>query len=142
MARYLPAFQHTFQEHPPGTGTLSENLAVIVLATIDYYEQIIPMGVSFLADMELLTQLRETLQPFNMGPQNIFERVASYIEEEQRLGRFESQIPALTLAILLLGPCFQWTFNRRFLGSDPFNKTKQQFALELVQGLIAGFQLS
>jgi len=28
-------------------------------------------------------------------------------------------------------------FNRQFLGSDPFNKTEQQFAEELVQGLTA-----
>ena len=38
-------------------------------------------------------------------------------------------------ALYLLGPCFQWVFNRLFLGADPFHKTEQQFAEELVQGL-------
>jgi hypothetical protein len=97
------------------------------------------MGASFLADTQLLAQFRATIRPLGIGPQNVFEHVAAYIEEEQQLGRIRQEIPALTLAILLLGPCFQWVFNRHFLGADPFNKTEQQFAEELVQGLSASF---
>ncbi|MDQ2907427.1 MAG: TetR/AcrR family transcriptional regulator [Ktedonobacteraceae bacterium] len=135
MARYLPAFHETFQAHQAGTGTPGENLVAIARAALHYYEQIVPMGASFLADAELLAQVRATLQPLGIGPQNIFEHVAAYIEEEQQLGRIGRQVSALTMAILLLGPCFQWVFNRQFLGSDPFNKPEQQFAEELVQGL-------
>ncbi len=137
MATHLPAFHETFQTHQPGTGSLSGNLAAIALATIHYYEQIVPMAASFLADTELLAQFRATIQPLHVGPQNVFELVAAYIEEEQQLGRIQQQVTALNIAILLLGPCFQWVFNRQFLGSDPFNKTEQQFAEELVQGLTA-----
>jgi AcrR family transcriptional regulator len=137
LAEHLPALHDTFQAHQPGTGTLNENLAAIAQATIRYYEQLIPMGVSFLADTELLTQFREIIKPLNMGPQNVFERVVAYIEEEQQLGRIGQHVPALSIAILLLGPCFQWVFNRQFLGYDPFNKTDQQFAEDLVQGLTA-----
>ena len=72
-----------------------------------------------------------------MGPQNVFELVTTYIEEEQQLGRIGKDVPALSIAILLLGPCFQWVFNRQFPGYDSFNKTEQQFVEELVQGLTA-----
>ena len=137
MAKHLPAFHETFQTHQPGTGSLSGNLAAIARATIQYYEQIVPMAASFLADTELLAQFRATIRPLHVGPQNVFELVAAYIEEEQQLGRIQQQVTALNIAILLLGPCFQWVFNRQFLGSDPFNKTEQQFAEELVQGLTA-----
>ena len=137
MARHLPVFYETFQAHQAGIGTLSENLAAIAQAALHYYEQIVPMGASFLADTELLVQFRATIRPLGVGPQNVFEQVAAYIEEEQQLGRIGRQVSALTLAILLLGPCFQWVFNRQFLGADPFNKTEQQFAEELVQGLTA-----
>lgn len=137
LAKNQPALHDTFQAHQPGTGTLNENLAAIAQATIRYYEQLIPMGASFLADTELLTQFRETILPLNMGPQNVFERVEAYIEEEQQLGRIGQHVPALSIATLLLGPCFQWVFNRQFLGYDPFNKTDQQFAEDLVQGLTA-----
>jgi AcrR family transcriptional regulator len=137
LAEHQPALHDTFQTHQPGTGTLNENLAAIAQATIRYYEQLIPMGASFLADTELLTQFRETILPLNMGPQNVFERVEAYIEEEQQLGRIGQHVPALSIATLLLGPCFQWVFIRQFLGYDPFNKTDQQFAEDLVQGLTA-----
>ena len=137
MARHLPAFHETFQAHQAGTGTPSENLASIAQAALHYYDQIVPMGASFLADTELLAQFRATIRPLGIGPQNVFELVAAYIEEEQQLGRIGRQVSALTMAILLLGPCFQWVFNRLFLGADPFHKTEQQFAEELVQGLTA-----
>ena len=135
MARHLPAFHETFQEHQAGTGTPSENLAAIAQAALHYYDQIVPMGASFLADTELLAQFRATIRPLGIGPQNVFELVATYIEEEQQLGRIGRQVSALTIATLLLGPCFQRVFNRLFLGADPFHKTEQQFAEELVQGL-------
>lgn len=137
MARHLPAFFETFQVHQAGTGTPSENLAAIAQAALHYYDQIVPMGASFLADSELLAQFRATIRPLGIGPHNVFEHVAAYIQEEQQLGRMRQQVSALTMAILLLGPCFQWVFNRHFLGADPFNKTEQQFAEELVQGLAA-----
>ena len=139
MAKHLPAFYETFQAHRAGTGMSGENLVAIAQAALRYYDQIVPMGASFLADTELLAQFRATIRPLGLGPQNVFESVAAYIEEEQQLGRIRQEISALTLAILLLGPCFQWVFNRHFLGADPFNKTEQQFAEELVQGLSASF---
>jgi AcrR family transcriptional regulator len=135
IVKHLPAFLDAFQTHQAGTGTINENLAAIAQATVRYYEQLIPMGASFLADAELLAQFRGTIQSLKVGPQNVFEQVAAYIEEEQQLGRITDHIPALSIAILLLGPCFQWVFLRQFLGYDPFNKTEQQFAEDLVQGL-------
>ena len=135
MAKHLPAFYETFQAHQAGSGTPGENLVAIARAAVHYYEQIVPMGASFLADTELLEQFRATIRPLGIGPQNVFELVAAYIEEEQQLGRIGRQVPALNIAILLLGPCFQWVFNRLFLGADPFHKTEQQFVEELVEGL-------
>lgn len=135
LEQHLPAFQQIFQTYQAGTGSLKENLEAIVLATIHYYEQVLPMGASLLADTELLAHFREILLPVGAGPQNLIEQVAAYIEEEQRLGRIGQQIPALSIAILLLGPCFQWVFNCRMLGYNPFNKTEQQFAQDLVYGL-------
>ncbi len=137
MVKYLPVFYETFQAHQAGSGTLHENLVAIAQATLHYYEQIVPMGASFLANTALLAQFRATIQPMGVGPQSVFEHVAAYIEEEQQLGRIGRQVPALTIATLLLGSCFQRVFNQQFLGADPFNKTEQQFAEELVQGLTA-----
>lgn len=138
MIEHLPAFHDTFQTHPVGTATVRENLVAFVLAVLHYYEHLLPMGVSFMADRELLTQFRATTQPLGLGPHNLFAWVAAYLEEEQHLGRIVQHLSSLSIAILLLGPCFQWVFNRQFLGFDPFHKTDQQFAEELVQGVLDG----
>ena len=137
MAEHLPVFQEVFQTHQAGTATVRENLVALVLAVVHYYEQLIPMGVSFLADKELLAQFRSTIQPLGVGPHNVFERLAAYFEEEQHLGRIGQHLSALTMATLLLGPCFQRAFNHQFLGFDPLHQTEQQFAEELVRGLLA-----
>jgi len=136
MAEHLPAFHEAFQTHQAGTVTVRENLVALVLAVVSYYEQLIPMGVSFLADKDLLIRFRAATQPLGMGPQNVFERLATYLEEEQRLGRLGQHPSALTMATLLLGPCFQRAFNRQFMGFDPLHQTEQQFAEEVVQGLL------
>lgn len=140
MMKHLPALFEAFQTHQAGTATIRENLEAIALATIRYYEQVIPMSASFLADTELLAQFREEVQPLHGGPQSLFERIATYIEGEQQLGRIDQHISPLCLASLLLGPCFQRVFIEQLLGHDPFNKTDQQFAQELVQGLIGSIQ--
>jgi AcrR family transcriptional regulator len=137
MMKHLPAFFEAFQMHQAGTGTIRENLEALAVATINYYGHILSMSASFFADTELRTRFREAIQPLNGGPHHIFLRVADYIEGEQRLGRVGLQVPALSIATLLLGPCFQRVFIQDLLGHDPFNQTDQQFAEMLVQGLLS-----
>lgn len=138
MRKHLPTLLAAFQTHQPGTGTISENLAAIAVALIHYYEQLLPLSASYLADTELLERYREAIRPLNAGPQHLLTRVASYIEEEQRLGRLGKRVAPETIATLLLGPCFQRAFIVQLLDYDPLNKTDQQFAEELAQGLLTG----
>jgi AcrR family transcriptional regulator len=134
--KHRPALIDAFQKHQAGTATISENLTALAMALMRYYGQLLPLSASFLADTELLARYREAIEPMNAGPQNVLKQVAAYIEEEQHLGRVGQHIPALSVATLLLGPCFQRVFMMHLLGYDPFNKTDQQFAEELVQGLM------
>lgn len=138
MMRYLPPFLDMLKAHTPGTETVSENLEAIALATIDYYGHLIPMGASFLADTELLLQYRKALHRIDAGPNRFIEVIATYIEEEQQMGRIEKQIPAMSIAVQLLGPCFQYEFFRQFTGELPFNQTASEFVHVLVQGLAPG----
>src|SRR5436190_6178760 len=73
MARHLAAFHETFQAHQAGTGSPSENLAAIALAALHYYDQLVPMGASFLADTVLLAEFRATIRAVGVGPENVFE---------------------------------------------------------------------
>ncbi|WP_126551779.1 hypothetical protein [Dictyobacter kobayashii] len=51
------------------------------------------------------------------GPQRIYERVALYIEEEQALGTIRADVDAQSVAVLLLGACFQYVFLKHFIGA-------------------------
>lgn len=135
LMKYLPPLLDMLKMYAPGTGTVSENLEAIALATISYYEHLIPMGASFLADTELLLQYRKALQRINAGPDKFVEVFVAYIEEEQQLGRIEKYVPALSIAIQLLGACFQYEFLRQFTGDLPFNQTAREFVHMLVQSL-------
>src|SRR5579864_672912 len=85
MREHLPTLLDAFQTHQPGAGTISDNLAAIAEALITYYKRLLPMSASYLADTELLARYREAIRPLNAGPQHLLTRVATYIEEEQRL---------------------------------------------------------
>lgn len=135
VSKHLPALLDFFQTHPAGTNTVRENLTALVGAVVRYYGQLLPITASCLADTELLARYRAAIQPFQGGPQSIFTLVAAYIDEEQQRGRIGRHIPAHSVATLLLGPCLQRVFMVHLLGHDPFNKTDQQFAEELVQAL-------
>ncbi len=138
LTKHLPTFLETFQTHVAGTGRVSENLEAIALAAIQYYGQLLPMSASFFADTELLAHYQAAIRQINGGPQRFFEVVAAYIAEEQELGRIEKHVPALTIAIQLLGPCFQYEFLRQFMGDQPFGQTKREFVKNLIQGLASG----
>lgn len=136
VSEHLPAVVEVLQAHEAGSGTVTENLAAIAVAMMRYYGHHFPLSAAYLADTELLTRYREVIQKVRGGPHNVFNLIAAYVEEEQQLGRIGREIPALTIATLLLGPCFQRVFIAQLLGYDPFGKTDQQFADELVQALM------
>lgn len=135
LKKHLPVFLEIFQTHVAGTGSVSENLEAIALAAIQYYGQLFPMSASFFADTELLAHYQAAIRQINGGPQRFFEVVAAYIAEEQALGRIEKHVPALNIAIQLLGPCFQYEFLHQFTGDQPFGQTSQEFVKNVIQGL-------
>jgi AcrR family transcriptional regulator len=133
----LPDFAQIMHADRAGTGTVAENLEEIALAAIQYYEKLLPLAISVFADADLLARQRTWMQEQQRSPIRIYERVATYVEAEQRIGRIDEQIAPLSLAALLLGPCFQYAFNRYFMGQDPFpQQTEQQFVHNFVQTLL------
>lgn len=138
LTKYLPPFLDTLQSHTAGTGTVSANLEAIALASIHYYGHLLPVAASFVSDKDLLAQYHKAFAQIEGGPHTFFEVVATYIEEEQQLGRIKKDVPAMNLAILLLGPCFQYEFLRQFTRGQPFGQTDHEFVSMLVQSLAPG----
>lgn len=139
LLKHLPSFLHTLETHVAGTGTITENLEAIALASIHYYGKLLPIVASFFADTEMLTQYQKLLDPMDKGPHTFFEIVATYIQEEQQLGRIKQHISAMNLTILLVGPCFQYTFLEQITGKPPFGQTDQEFVRTIVQSLAPGY---
>jgi len=142
IQEHLPDFVLKVNEENAGQRTLSANLQETALAAIRYYDQLIPLAVSLFADSELIDRHRKWMQAQNTGPQRIYERVAAYIEAEQRLGRIDSTLDAFSAASLLLGPCFQYAFLRSFIGTEPFAVSDAQFVVELIATLLKGLDHS
>jgi hypothetical protein len=104
---------------------------------MSYYEKLISMAAPLFADVDLLERQREAIARRPGGPYRIYERVAAYVEAEQRLGRVKEGLDALSVAALVLGPCFQYAFTRQFLGEDPLPVTEEQFVDDLAKTLAA-----
>ncbi|MCI0397175.1 MAG: TetR/AcrR family transcriptional regulator [Chloroflexi bacterium] len=138
LQKHLPILVGTLDNQVAGTKTVRENLVEIALAVLSYYEQLIPMNASFFADTVLLTRFREALRQIGGKPQHLHERVAAYIEEEQRLGRIKPQLPALSIAILLLAAVHHYGFLRQLLGENPFDTAERQFVENIVQVVTQG----
>lgn len=140
LQRHLPTFVEAVNEGMAGKETVQRNVERIALAAIEYYDKLVPLATAFFADTDLLARHREMMNQMQGGPERIFERVASYIEAEQRLGRIDTQLSPLNTAALILGPCFQYVFNRHFRGSNPFDQTDEEFVTGLVQAVMQGLE--
>jgi AcrR family transcriptional regulator len=136
LSAHLPVFLDAFKTHLAGEGTVSENLVVIAGAAITFYDPMMALGAAFFADTSLLMQLREMVIPIGGGPLRVHHLLATYLEEEQQLGRINAGVAPLSIAIQMLGPIFQYVFFRQMLGSDPWDQTPEQFAESLIQTLL------
>ena len=132
--KHVHVLAHVLSEYVAGQGTVDQNLREIGLAILRYYEQLIPLSASFFADTDLLARFRALLQQLG-GPERLHYRVATYIEEEQRLGRIAPGFSALSITTSLLGPVFQYAFLRQLTGRDQFGLSDQQFVQNLIQVL-------
>jgi len=142
IAQNLPTFLDAFQTHLPGTANVQSNLTAIVLAAMDYFDKLVPMSASFLADAELLAQYRARMSqiasgPVAGGPQKIEDLLATYLDEEKQLGRIPARVACREIAILLLGACFQFTYLHQLMGTTALANIRAQFVEELLQGLLS-----
>jgi AcrR family transcriptional regulator len=133
-----PKFKHAIARTRPGEGSVQKNLEEIALAAIRFSDRLIPLAASLLADAELLARHRQVLHDTGRGPKDVFDLIAAYISEEQRLGRINPEAVPLVVGALLIGPCFHWAFVRQVGGKNLLQMTDQEFAARLVATLTRG----
>ncbi len=139
----LTPFLETFYRYQAGSNTVYDNLMGIAQALLTYYEQIIPLAASFFADAELLKRYQDIMEQSQSGPMALYHRLATYIKEEQDLGRVQATVDPLSASSLLLGASFQYAFMCRFTSKQkPLQPSDQQYLQGLVQTLLQGIQPS
>ncbi len=115
-------------------------MTTLALAGIKFSEQLIPLGVTLLADTALLKR-HSTIDP-GRGAKNAFESIASYIAAEQRIGRINPRVRPVRAAMLLFGPCFHRVFIRQVIGRSLFDTSDRAFAGELASTIMRGLSVS
>ena len=134
----LPSFLTVVWEDRIGEGSIEANLRDIVRTCIQYYRKLLPLTMALVADMDLLNHFRLWMKERGGGPMIIYEKVASYVAAEQRLGRLKPEIEPFAFAALLLGPCHQYAYIQYYQGQDPFPVSEEQFIAGVVQTLLLG----
>jgi AcrR family transcriptional regulator len=138
MSERVPQFAAFLHEDWVGKRTVAENLEEIALAALELQLQTVPLLAALFADPELLALHQEHMSEGQHGPQKDYSEVAAYVKAEQGLGRIRGDIQPLAVASLLLGACFRYAFEYRFLNEAPFATAEQAYAHDIVQTLLKG----
>lgn len=132
-----PRFKDTITRKRAGKGSVQSNLQDIALAAVRFSEKLIPLAAAMFADAGLLARQQHAMREGG-GPGEVFDLVAAYIADEQKLGRMNRKIVPLMVSSLLLGACFHRAFLRQAVGRNILAMTDQEFATDLVSTLIGG----
>ncbi len=138
----LPRFTAAMHADAADPRPLAVALEEFIRAALRYTAALVPLSAALFADPALLTRQQAALAERQVGPHLLYERVADYIVAEQRRGRINEHADPLSVAALLLGPCFQYAFLRHLVGADPLPVTEGEFVTNLVQTLMLGLNPS
>jgi len=121
-----------------GIGTVRKNLEEVVNAALKDFYHSIPLMASIFSEPGLLIGYREGFIRSNEGPHRANETVEAYLHEEQILGRIQENINPRAAADMMLGSCFQYAFQMRFLGKEVTEEEKSRFINRVLDTLFQG----
>jgi len=136
-----PRFRDIIAGKQAGTGSVQKNLQDITLAALRLSEKLIPLAAALFADANLLRRQRQELSKTGQGPREAFDLIASYVSQEQQLGRISRRLTPLMVSSLLLGSCFHRAFLRQALGRNLLPMKDGEFASALVFTLMNGLRV-
>ncbi|WP_040979364.1 TetR/AcrR family transcriptional regulator [Oceanobacillus jeddahense] len=120
-----------------GTRTVQENLEEVGIAALEDFYHSMPLMASIFSDPGLLLRHRKGFISRNEGPHRANEAVEAYLCEEQLLGRMKENIDPKAAADMLLGSCFQYAFQLRFMDGE-LGEEKKRFVHNILDTLFQG----
>ncbi|MBP1083818.1 MULTISPECIES: TetR/AcrR family transcriptional regulator [Bacillus] len=118
-----------------GNGTVRSHLDEVANAAVEDYYYSTPLMAAVFSEPGLLSRHREGFTERNEGPHRANEAVEAYLRGEQQLGRLSEHVDPRAAADMLLGSCFQYSFQRRFLGEELSSEAKTRFTKQLLDTL-------
>jgi AcrR family transcriptional regulator len=134
-----PRFKDVVTQLRAGQASVQKNLEKVTLAALQFSQKLIPMAAVLLADVALLMRHRDALRAGG-GPRDAFDRIATYIADEQRLGRMPPDVEPLMISAILFGACFHRAFLRQAMGRNLLPMSDPAFARRLVATLTRSLQ--
>lgn len=123
-----------------GQDPVEEVLRDVTLAAADFYEQTFPMAASLFAEPKVLDAHRAALRERGNGPHQVCATVATYLKEEQALGRINADVDPHAAAGMVLGACLERAFLSHFIDAEDRPST-EDFAARLVDALLSGISV-
>lgn len=114
-----------------GRGNPEQNLIAAIGGLTRFHRRVTPMLCSLISEPELLERFRQSLEKSGKGPQRGIATLANYIEQEQRLGRIDSEVNAKAAATVLMASSFFQQFTAML-----FNSAEKLESKRLVQSLL------
>lgn len=121
-----------------GTANPEQNLIAAVGGLMRFHARVTPMLCSLMSEPELLERFRHSLTISGKGPRLGIATLADYIEQEQRLGRIDSEVNSKAAATALMASSFFHQFTARVFGSTERFESKRLVQLALRTPGVAG----
>lgn len=114
-----------------GVGDPEQNLVDAVGGLTRFHRRVTPMLCSLISEPELLRRFQQSRGDHVKGPHRGIATLASYIEQEQRLGRIDSEVNPKTAANALMSSSFFYQFTTLLFGSTGRDESKRLVQLAL-----------
>jgi AcrR family transcriptional regulator len=101
-----------------GTATPERNLIDAIKGLLSFHQRVAPMLCSLSTEPELLQRFQQSLGETHRGPHRGISTLATYISQEQKLGRIDKAVDTNTAATILMSCSFFHVFTSNLLGSS------------------------
>lgn len=113
---------------------LEKKLARVIRLLLGFYEAIVPLSASILADPELRNRYEEALRVGHRGPGRGVEQLAEYLRQEREQGNVQRGIDLEVVAAGLLSTCFYQVWSMTLTGQTLMGRTQANVATRLAEG--------
>jgi AcrR family transcriptional regulator len=138
IAQRGPRFTERFP--PAGHGEVADNLGHFAAGVIRFYRHGMPLFAAVSADSGIAGGLRQALPSRADVPAPVFQVLSQYVKEEQGLGRINTTVDPMMLAIAIVGACFMWAFMEYATGRLPFGPMEgQKYIDDVLRNLGTGW---